>query len=143
MEEDRMLIEAGKSLEKSISTNHEHFEKKITTLSAGTIALLMTYIATSPTPCAKWLMYVGIGFLTFSLIMNIAGYLLMEEIQYKVIEKINNRTNSPYKTYKYNFETFEANNAKINRFNIWYNKINLFIMIIGIICSIIFVFLNT
>lgn len=76
-EDDKALVEAGKSLEEAITSQYAQFDKALLTLSSGGLALLLAFIekiTPHPAPCTKWLFYFAVVCFCIAILVTVASF---------------------------------------------------------------------
>lgn len=138
--DNAFLVEAYNSNYDAIGKNNAHFETKITYISAGLAVLLFAFIQ-DRCICFGWLFICGVVFSVLSLLLNLISFFYGNNLMGKDAAKIvklmlMSSVSSRCGVYVYKLSL--RTNRKIRCFNL----LNLFVLIIGVVFSLIFLIFN-
>jgi len=130
-----ILKDFSKSLESIINKSTDDFEKQLSFISAGALALSITFmdklvVNLSQSSC-RWLLVTGWALLAFTLILNLISHLISAHLHNKTLKEIQENDDSYY-----------AKAHKRNKRISFVNYISIITLILGLFSIIIFSSLN-
>lgn len=134
-DKDIIYKDFSKSLESIVNKSTDDFEKQLSFISAGALALSLTFmdklvVNLNQSSC-RWLLVAGWTLLAFTLILNLISHLVSAHLHNKTLKEIQENDDSYYeKAYKRN-----------NRIS-FINYISIITLVLGLFSIIIFSSLN-
>ncbi|WP_325583249.1 hypothetical protein [Puia sp.] len=137
VKEEELVKSIRESLLGNKNKSDDSHDKALTTLTAGTLAVSVSFISNVvhlQDACLISLLIIAWGLLTASLIINMLGHMITAEHTLKLLQDIDKRPQDR--------EILEKRSLKYNKRIIWWNRVSVFFSLLAIILIVTFCSIN-